>query len=168
MIPREISRSKDVAANSTGKSGKSGPRPWELDQYIYKESSKDDGGPSHGDPRLEFALQSYDRHQTDSDFRPSDDYGYGYPVFGTMPDLSARASSASELGTLAGGERWDELWNKSLKGLEWEGSEKWNRKWDVGMRHRLSSKDTDRQWNGSKQWKQKWDDATSWGRTYGK
>jgi hypothetical protein len=55
-----------------------------------------------GDPRLEFAQQSHGQHQTDSDFIPSDDYGYGYPVFGTMPDLNARASTASDQGTLAG------------------------------------------------------------------
>ncbi len=108
MGPREIARSKDVTAHSTEKSQKSakaGPRPWEIEQYIYQEEPRDDQRSSHDDPRLEFALQSLSLHQ--DDFIPFDDdsdHGYGYPAcgLGAMPDLHASASSVTELGTLAG------------------------------------------------------------------
>jgi hypothetical protein len=78
-----------------------GPRPWDIQQYIY-EKPKDDQRSSHSDPRLE----SHGQHQIDSDFPSSDgDYGYGLPAFGSgfTPDLSARTSTASDQGTLAGG-----------------------------------------------------------------
>jgi predicted NAD-dependent protein-ADP-ribosyltransferase YbiA (DUF1768 family) len=51
MESREISRSKDVNANSIEKAKKAGPPPWELDRYNFQDSSKDDGGSSHCDPR---------------------------------------------------------------------------------------------------------------------
>ncbi len=102
MGPREIARSKDVTANSTekvGKAGKVGPRPWEIELYIYKEEPRDGHGSSHDDPRLESALQSLSLHQ--DDFIPSDDdHGSGHPAFGlgATPDLHASASSASDSG----------------------------------------------------------------------
>ncbi len=104
MGSREIARLKDVTAHSTEKSGKAGPRPWEIEQYIYKEP-RDDQRSSHGDPRLEFALQSLSLHP--DDFIPFDDdsdHGSGYPAcgLGAMPDLHASTSFANELGTLAG------------------------------------------------------------------
>ncbi len=105
MRPREIARSKDVTTNSPQKkAGTAGLRPWEIDKYIYKEEPRDDQRSSHGDPRLEFALQSHGQHP-DSDFIPSDsDHEALHPAFGfgTTPDLSASTSSASDQGTLAG------------------------------------------------------------------
>ncbi len=104
---REIARSTDVTENSTGKVGKVGkvgPKPWEIESYIYKEEPEDAKRSSHGDPRLESALQSLSLHQ--DDFIPSDDdHGSGHPAcgLGATPDLHASASSASDLGTLAGG-----------------------------------------------------------------
>ena len=93
---------RDKPLERTAKlTAKAGPKPWDIKQYTYQEPI-DDQRPLHGDPRLEVAPQSHGQHQTDSDFIPSDDYGYGNPVFDTMPDLNARTSSASELGTLAG------------------------------------------------------------------
>jgi hypothetical protein len=83
---------------------KAGPKPWEVKQYLFTES-RDNHGPSHCDPRLELAQQSYSLHQ-DRDFIPSDgDSGYGHPAFGigVTSDLNASASTASELETLAGG-----------------------------------------------------------------
>ncbi len=99
MGSRELSRSKDVTANSTEKAGKeekASPRPWELKHYMYEEP-KDAKMSSHSDPRLESHGQHLDG------FIPSD--GSLHPAFGlgTTPDLHANASSASELGTLAGG-----------------------------------------------------------------
>ncbi len=69
MGSREIARSKDVTANSTekvekaGKVERKGPRPWEIELYIYKEEPRDGHGSSHDDPRLESALQSLSLHQ---------------------------------------------------------------------------------------------------------
>ncbi len=106
MGSREIARSKDVTANSTekvGKAGKVGPRPWEIESYIYKEEPEDAKRSSHDDPRLELALQRLSLHQ--DDFIPSDDdHGSGYSAcgLGVTPDLHASASSASDQGTLAG------------------------------------------------------------------
>ncbi len=100
MGSREIARLKDLTANSTEKSG---PRPWEIEQYIYKEP-RDDQRSSHDDPRLEFALQSLSQHP--DDFIPSDDDPQSlHPAVGIGPttDLSASASFASDQGTLAGG-----------------------------------------------------------------
>jgi hypothetical protein len=95
-----IDKQQEGTPKSTGKAG---PKPWDLKQYTYKEKNDDHRVP-HSDPRLD-ALQSYDRHQ-DSDFIPyDDDHGYGSPVSssGFTPQLDARASTASEWGTLAGG-----------------------------------------------------------------
>ncbi len=99
-----IDKLQEQTANRTKKSEKAGPKPWELDKYIYKEEPRDDDRSSHSDPRLELGLQSHGQYP-DSDSISSDDYGYGSPVFGigAMPDLSASASSASDQGTLAGG-----------------------------------------------------------------
>ncbi len=96
-----IDKSREGTAKPTGKSG---PRTWELEQYIYPEEPEDAKRSSHGDPRLEFALQS---QHPDSDFIPHDeenDHEALHPAFGfgTTPDLSASDPSASELGTLAG------------------------------------------------------------------
>jgi hypothetical protein len=102
MGSKELSRSKDVTANSTEKSGKEGkasPRPWELKPYLY-EGPKDAKMSWHSDPRLESHGQHLDG------FIPSDgDHQSLHPAFGfdATPDLSARASSASDQGTLAGG-----------------------------------------------------------------
>ena len=96
---------RDKPLERTAKTtAKAGPKPWEIKQYTYQEPI-DDQRPSHCDPRLEVAPQSHDPHQTDSDFIPSDDYGYGHPAFGIgfTPQLDASYSTASELGTLAGG-----------------------------------------------------------------
>ena len=109
---------RDKPLERTAKlTAKAGPKPWDIKQYTYEEP-KDDQKPSHCDPRLEVAPQSHDPHQTDSDFIPSDDYGYGFPVFGTMHDLYARASSASELGTLAGASSSKEAEAKAKKEAE--------------------------------------------------
>ncbi len=103
---REIARSTDVTENSTGKAEKVrkvSPRPWEIESYIYKEEPEDAKRSSHDDPRLELALQRLSLHQ--DDFIPSDDdHGSGYSAcgLGATPDLHASASSASDLGTLAG------------------------------------------------------------------
>jgi hypothetical protein len=101
MGPREIARPKDINVNPTKKSGSAKPKPWELEQYIYQEPTEEKKSSHSDDPRLELA-----RHQDqESHFIPSDeDDGYGPPVFGSggMTDLSAGASSASDLGTLAG------------------------------------------------------------------
>ncbi len=102
MGSREIARLKDVTANSTKKLGKAGPRPWEIEQYIYQEEPRDDQRSSHDDPRLECLSLHQD------DFIPFDDdgdHGSGYPAcgLGAMPDLHASTFTASELGTLAGG-----------------------------------------------------------------
>jgi hypothetical protein len=104
MEPREITRSKDINVNPTKKSRNAGPRPWELEKYIYQEKPTEEKGSSHSDPRLELAWR---QHQ-ESDCIPSDeDDGYGPSVLGNgfMPGLDAHASFASDLGTLAGGKK---------------------------------------------------------------
>jgi hypothetical protein len=107
MGPREIARSKEVNTNSPQrKAGTAAPKKWELESYKYTKEQKDDNRSSHGDPRLEFAVQIHGQHQ--DDFTSSDDdgdHGYGSPGFGigAMSDLSASASSTSDQGTLAGG-----------------------------------------------------------------
>ncbi len=98
-----IDKLREGTAKPTGKSG---PRTWELEQYIYPEEPEDAKGSSHGDPRLEFALQSHGQHP-DSDFIPSDeesDHEALHPAFGfgTTPDLSASASSTSDSGLWQG------------------------------------------------------------------
>lgn len=96
---------RDKPLERTAKlTAKAGPKPWDIKQYTYQEPI-DDQRPSHCDPRLEVAPQSHDPHQTDSDFIPSDDYGYGHPAFGSSftPELGASDPSASNQGTLAGG-----------------------------------------------------------------
>jgi hypothetical protein len=87
---------------------KAGPRPWELSPYIHQEEPENAERSSHGDPRLESTLQSHGQH-SDSDFLPSDEESDHalHPAFGlgTTHDLSARASSAGDQGTLAGRRR---------------------------------------------------------------
>jgi hypothetical protein len=96
---------RDKPPEGTPKStGKAGPKPWETSQYIHQEEPRDGHGSSHGDPRLEFALQ---RLSLQDDFISSDEeseHGSLHPAFGirATPDLHASASSASDLGTLAG------------------------------------------------------------------
>ena len=95
---------RDKPLERTAKlTAKAGPKPWDIKQYTYEEPI-DDQRPSHCDPRLEVAPQSHDPHQTDSDFIPSDDYGYGHPAFGIgfTPEFDASASTANDQGTLAG------------------------------------------------------------------
>ncbi len=136
MGPREIARSKDVTANSTKKLGKAGPRPWEIEQYIYQEEPRDDQRSSHDDPRLEFALQIHGQHP-DGDFIPSDgDPQSLHPAcgLGATPDLHASTSSASELGTLAGHWRPSKAerdYNKNLYAghYEWGEPEKGTSPW---------------------------------------
>jgi hypothetical protein len=96
LMERNFSLEKR-SEKTTRSTGKTGLPPW-YQQYTYQEEPTDNQRPLHGDPR--------DKH--DNDFIPSDDdsdHGYGHPGVGIGPttDLSARASSASELGTLAGG-----------------------------------------------------------------
>ena len=96
---------RDKPLERTAKlTAKTGPKPWDIKQYTCQEPI-DDQRPSHCDPRLEVAPQSHDPHQTDSDFIPSDDYGYGHPAFGIgfTPEFDASDPSASNQGTLAGG-----------------------------------------------------------------
>jgi hypothetical protein len=91
-------------AKPTGNARKAGPRPWELEKYIYKEEPSEEKGSSHSDPRLELAQQNHSLHQ-DRGFIPHDgDSGYGSPAFGlgATSDLYARAFTTSDLGTLAG------------------------------------------------------------------
>jgi hypothetical protein len=106
MESRAIARSKDVTTNSPQrKAGTAGPRPWEIESYIHKKDPKDDNRSSHGDPRLEFAVQGHGQHQDDFTSSNDDvDHGSGYPAFGlgTTPDLESHVSSASDQGTLAG------------------------------------------------------------------
>jgi hypothetical protein len=84
---------------------KAGPKSWETSQYIYQEEPRD---APHDDPSLESALQRLSLHQhPDSDFLPSDedsDHEALHPAFGigATHDLSARDSTASDQGTLAG------------------------------------------------------------------
>ncbi len=67
-----IDKPRERTANRTRESGKACPRPWEIEQYIYKEEPRDDQRSSHSDPRLELALQSHGQHP-DSDFIPHDE-----------------------------------------------------------------------------------------------
>jgi hypothetical protein len=103
-MDRIYNRDKQLegTAKPTGNAGKASPRPWEIEQYIYKEEPREEKWSLHSDPRLELA-----RHQhQESDFTPSDDDdGYGYHGFdsGFTPHLDASDSTASDLGTLAGG-----------------------------------------------------------------
>jgi hypothetical protein len=109
MEPREIIRSKDINANPIKKSENAGPRPWELQKYIYQEKPTEEKESSHVDPRLELAR----RQNQESHFIPSDEGdGYGPSVLGNgfMPGLDAHASSPSDPGTLAGGDAL--TWNK--------------------------------------------------------
>jgi hypothetical protein len=108
-MDRRLQRDQQLegTAKPKGNAVQAGPRPWELEKYIYQESSTDDGRPSHSDPRLELAQRIHSQHQ-DSAFIPSDDDDseYGYPAFGSgfTSHLDASgSSSASEWGTLAGG-----------------------------------------------------------------
>jgi hypothetical protein len=97
-----IDKTQEGAAKSTGKGGKAGLKSWEKDRYLYTKPINDKG-PSHGDPRLECAPQSHGQHQ---DIIPSDGNPESpHPAFGmgAMLDLSARASTAIDQGTLAGG-----------------------------------------------------------------
>jgi hypothetical protein len=92
----------EKTANPAKKATTRTPRPWERKQYIYQESSTDDGRSSHCDPRLELAQRL---HQ-DSGIIPSDDDSESlHPALGlgATSDLKASAFFASELGTLAGG-----------------------------------------------------------------
>jgi hypothetical protein len=95
---------RDKPSEGTSKStAKAGPRPWEISPYTYQEEPENSKRLSHGDPRLE----SHGQH-LDSDFIPHDgDHEALHPAFGlgTTHDLSARASSAGDQGTLAG---WNE------------------------------------------------------------
>jgi hypothetical protein len=105
-MDRRLNRQLEGTAKPTGKAGKAGLKPWDLKLYEYKELKGDQRLP-HRDPRLEAELQSYDRHQEqfDSDFSSSDaDHEYGLSVSSSSftPQLYARTSTASELGTLAG------------------------------------------------------------------
>jgi hypothetical protein len=98
-----IDKSQEGTAKPTRKSGKAGPRPWEVSRYTH-EKPRDDHRKSHGDPSLEFALQSHSQHP-DSDLIPFDsDPQSLHPAvgLGAMPDLSARGPFASDQGTLAG------------------------------------------------------------------
>ncbi len=102
-IPQRDQPQEGRTAKPTAKAGQ---RPWEISQYIYPEEPENAKRSSHSDPRLEFALQSHGQHQ-DSDFIPHDeesDHQSLHPAFGfgTTPDLNASASSAGDLGTLAG------------------------------------------------------------------
>jgi hypothetical protein len=103
----EISRSKDVTADLTvkaGKARKAGPKPWEMEKYIFKEEPIDEKRSSHCDPRLELVQQIHGQHQ-DSDFIPYDgDHGYGHPAFGigVTSDLNASHSTENGLGERRG------------------------------------------------------------------
>jgi hypothetical protein len=111
-------------AKPTGNARKAGPRPWELEKYIYQESSTDDGRSSHSDPRLELAQQSHALYQ-ESDFIPHDgDPEQIHPTFGlgTTSDLHASDPSASDLGTLAGRDRgWQPRKPKRQPQINWNG-----------------------------------------------
>jgi hypothetical protein len=114
MEPREITRSKDINVNPTKKSRNAGPRPWELEKYIYQEKPTEEKGSSHSDPRLELAR----RQDQESHFIPSDeDDGYGPSVLGNgfMPGLDAHASSPSDPGTLAGDDKVDRKIRRTMR-----------------------------------------------------
>ena len=101
LMERKFSLEKR-SEETTRSTGKTGLPPW-YQQYRFQEEPTDNQRPLHGDPR--------DKH--DNDFTPSDDdsdLGYGHPGvgLGPVPDFSARASSAGELGTLAGG-KWSAM-----------------------------------------------------------
>jgi hypothetical protein len=100
----QTDRQQEGTAKPTGNARNAGPRPWELEKYIYKESSTDDERSSYSDPRLELARHTHDLHQ-DRDFIPHDgDPEQIHTAFGlgATPDLHARDPSASDQGTLAG------------------------------------------------------------------
>jgi hypothetical protein len=98
--PEEMTR-------STGKSGKSGPRRWEIEQYRYKEKPTDYQRPLHGDPRSKLERPQLDEHDNDSS-DDDGDHGYNHPAFGigATPDLNVSDSFASDQGTLAGDLRY--------------------------------------------------------------
>jgi hypothetical protein len=103
----------------TGKSGKSGPRRWEIEQYIFEEPT-DNQRPLHGDPR--------DKH--DNDFSDDDgDPGYGHPGvgIGPVPDFSASASSAGDQGTLAGGSCFSTTEQQQQRREKQQAKAKWSR-----------------------------------------
>ena len=109
---------QEGTAKLTGKAGKAGPPPWELKPYIFKEETEDTQRSSHCDPRLELALQDLSLHQ--DDFIPFDDdrdHGSGYLAsgLGVTSDLNARASTASDQGTLAGGEWSNRVFYKAVR-----------------------------------------------------
>jgi hypothetical protein len=113
-------KQQEGMAKPTGNAGKAGPRPWELEKYIYQESSTDDGRSSHSDPRLELARHTHDLYQ-ESDFIPHDgDPEQIHPTFGlgTTSDLHASDPSASDLGTLAGKK---EGWLPRRPQINWNG-----------------------------------------------
>jgi hypothetical protein len=100
LMERKFSLEKR-SEKTTRSTGKTGLPPW-YQQYRFQEEPTDNKRPLHGDPR--------DKH--DNDFTSSDDdsdHGYGHPGvgIGPVPDFSARASSAGELGTLAGTGEYD-------------------------------------------------------------
>jgi hypothetical protein len=118
-------------AKPTGNAKKAGPQPWELERYIYQESSTDDGRSSHSDPRLELAR----RQQQDSAFIPSDgDHEYGYPGFGSY--FTPHFDASDEWGTLAGGDKWKKQWDKNLKNLA--GGRNMDQAWDKIIRKRAN------------------------------
>jgi hypothetical protein len=99
-----IERQQEGTAKPTGNARKAGPRPWEMEKYIYQEEPRDEKGSSHSDPRLELAQQNHSLHQ-DSHVIPHDgDPEQIHPAFGlgATSDLYARAFTTSDLGTLAG------------------------------------------------------------------
>jgi hypothetical protein len=107
-----IDKLPEGTANPTRKSGKSGPRSWEIEQYRYQEPT-DNNRSLHSDPRLEMQRLQLDEH--DNNFIPSDDdgdHGHGSSVFIATPNLDACDPSASDQGTLAGGAFISRLANK--------------------------------------------------------
>jgi hypothetical protein len=108
MRPSKIARSKDVTTDSTEEVKKAetskrvGLKPWESKPYKYEEPE----GPKKlvlRNPRWEYVEQAHGLHQDDfTPFNDDGDYGYGPSVFSITTDLSAHASFASDLGTLAG------------------------------------------------------------------
>ena len=82
MGSREIARLKDVTTNSTEKLGKSGPRHWEIEQYIYQEPTEDNRS-LHDDPRLECLSLTKTTSSSDDD----SDHGYGHPGVGLRPHV---------------------------------------------------------------------------------
>jgi hypothetical protein len=97
----QTERQQERTAKPTGKAG---PRPWEIEQYIYQEEPREEKRSSHCDPRLELALQSHSQHQDSDIIPPDDDYGYSHPAFGSCftYQLDASTSTTSDFGALAG------------------------------------------------------------------